>query len=224
MDALIFDFDGVLVDSEPIHYEGFRRILASRGMVLTEKDYYGKYLGFDDHDAIAAACRDLGCPAGEKQIAAMEAEKSVYLRRILSESAEPMPGAPELIEAATEAGVPLAVCSGALREEVELTLRVFGVIDRFGAIVGAKDVADGKPHPEGYLKACKQLAGRAGRTIHAASCLVVEDSPVGIQAGKAAGMKVLAVTNSYPAEELTEADRIVDSLVGILLDSLSEMF
>ena len=223
MDALIFDFDGVVVDSEPIHLAGFQRVLEGIGIAMTEEEYYRLYLGYDDRDCLRVASRNAGRELDEQAIARLTAEKTALVQRMLAESIQPLPGAVELIRSATEAGVPLAICSGALREEIELASQTIGVLDYFRAIVPAEDVSQGKPNPEGYLKARGQLADLTGQDIRASRCVVVEDSPAGIEAAKAAGMNVLAVTNSYGPEQLTAADRIVDSLLDVTCRSLEEM-
>ena len=214
MDALIFDFDGVVVDSEPVHLQCFQRVLETVGLTLTERDYYQKYLGYDDHDCLLVAARDAGIELAEGKIDELTAAKTQLVQRAFAESIRPLPGAVDLIRAAAAAGVPLAVCSGALRDEIDLASRTIGVRECFRIIVAARDVARGKPDPEGYLLARSRLADATGQAIRAARCVVVEDSPAGIDAAKAAGMKVLAVTNSYAAEHLAAADRIVDSLTA----------
>ena len=218
--AAIFDFDGVVVDSEPIHLACFRQVLARRGIELATEDYYGKYLGFDDHDCFAAVLADNGREADEAEIAAMTAEKTALVKRAIAESIQPLPGAVELMRAVRAAGAGLAICSGALREEIELAARTVGVLELVDVLVAAKDVAKGKPDPEGYLLTLKLLREKLARPIDPARTWVIEDAPAGIAAARAAGCKVLAVTNSYPPRALAQADRIVDSLTEVDLSDL----
>jgi beta-phosphoglucomutase len=218
MDAIIFDFDGVLVDSEPIHFACFAAVLAKRGIQLTREDYYAKYLGFDDHDCLHAVCARNGLNPGEADIAAMTAQKTLLVKQALGESTRAQPGAVELISAAAAAGVPLAICSGALREEIELASKSIGILQYFSSIVSAKDVAHGKPDPRGYKMAIRQLA--ATRPLQPDKCVAIEDAPAGIEAALAAGMKVLAVTTSYPPESLTGAHKVVASLVDVNISVL----
>lgn len=222
MDALIFDFDGVIVDSEPIHLQCFQKVLRTVGVSLTVEDYYGKYLGFDDHDCFVAVMRNNSVPYTEPQIAGMIDAKTRLVRRVYAESLQPLPGAVELVRAAADGRVPLAVCSGALREEIEQAAKAVGVLELFGVIIDARDVARGKPDPEGYKMALAKLRRTTGRDLNPARCVVIEDSPAGIDAAKAAGMKVLAVTNSYPADALARADRVVESLAQIDLAIVEE--
>ena len=223
MDALIFDFDGVVIDSEPIHLEGFRRVLDTVGVSLSRDDYYEKYLGSDDHDCLMEALRAAGRDCSEELIASLVAKKTRFIQETFAGAIQPQPGAAELIRAAADAGIPLAVCSGALRREIVLAARSIGVLDCFGVIVAAEDVDHGKPDPEGYVKTLSQLSDLLATPLEASRTIVIEDSPAGIQAGKGAGMKVLAVTASYPAESLREADRVVDCLTQVDVVDLGRM-
>ena len=224
MDALIFDFDGVVVDSEPIHLMGFRQVLESVGLRMTDEEYYEKYLGYDDHDCILIAGRDQGREFDESEIAELTGVKTRLVQRAFAESIQPLGGAVELIAAAAAAGLPLGVCSGALREEIELASRTVGVWEYFLRIVPAEDVDHGKPHPQGYRLALERLREATGRALRAEKTLAVEDSPAGIDAAKAAGMKVLAVATSYDAANLQQADRIVTRLTEVDLTQLRAMF
>ncbi len=223
MDAVIFDFDGVVVDSEPVHFAGFRDVLAAIGLELTEQAYYEKYLGYDDHDCLLIAAGDMGVELSETQVAELSAIKTELIQQTFRQSIEALPGAIALIRAIHDASVPLAICSGALRDEIVLASQTIGVLDCFGAIVAAEDVDRGKPDPEGYLAAREELAQAVGKDLRPQRCLVVEDSPAGIEAGKAAGMKVLGVATSYDAHHLAAADRAVNSLADVTLAELEEL-
>ncbi len=220
-DVMIFDFDGVVVDSEPVHLECFRAVLEKRRIELTTEDYYEKYLGFDDHDCFAAVLTNNGRTVDEGEIAAMTDEKTALVQKVFSESIRPLPGAAELMRATDAAGLPLAICSGALREEIVLAAETVGVLDLVDVLVAARDVTHGKPHPEGFLLAMKLLGEMRGRGVDAGRSWAVEDSPAGIAAAKAAGCRVLAVTNSYERGELTAADVIVESLADVSLEDLT---
>ena len=224
MDALIFDFDGVVVDSEPIHLMGFRAVLESVGLKMTDDEYYQKYLGCDDHDCILIAGRDQGREFDEAAIADLTAVKTRLVQRAIAESIQPLPGAVDLITAAARADVPLAVCSGALRAEIELAARTIGILDHFLLLVPAEDVDQGKPHPQGYELALDRLRTATGQPLRADRTLAIEDSPAGISAAKSAGMRVLAVTTSYGPAELQQADRIVTRLTEVDLSQLRAMF
>ncbi len=219
-DALLFDFDGVVIDSEPIHLACFRAVLAERGIPLTDEDYYARYVGFDDHDCFEAVFRDNGREAGADEIATMTAEKTRQVQAALGGSIEALPGTIELMRAAREARVPAAICSGALREEIELAGRTVGATALVDVLVAAMDVTHGKPDPEGYLLAMKLLGEVHGRAIDPARTWVFEDTPPGIAAGKAAGCKVVGIMSSYTREDLAAADLVVESLAEVNLNDL----
>ncbi|MCJ7544687.1 MAG: HAD family phosphatase [Phycisphaerae bacterium] len=222
MDALVLDFDGVVVDSEPVHLACFQRVLAEEGIVLAADDYYAKYLGYDDRDCFLAVARDQG-RALRRPLEALIAAKTALVQQALSESVQPLPGAVELIRSAKAAGVPVAVCSGALRKEIELASAAVGVLGCFTAIVSAEDVSAGKPDPQGFRLVLERLAAACGRPIRPQRCVAVEDSPAGITAARGAGMKVLAVTNSYPPQRLQDAQRVVASLADVDLAELDAL-
>jgi beta-phosphoglucomutase len=221
--AIIFDFDGVVVDSEPIHLWGFQQVLSDLGVELSENDYYGKYLGFDDHDCLAAALTAGGMRYSETLLKELTARKTELIQQAYGESVRPLPGAAGLICGAAAEGVALGVCSGALRKEIELASRTVGVWDHFDAVVAAEDVSKGKPDPEGYALTLRRLGEALGRSIEPARCVVVEDSPAGIEAARRAGLRVLAVTNSYPRDALASADRAVGSLEEVSLADLAAL-
>ncbi len=224
MDALIFDFDGVVIDSEPIHLDCFRRTLRRFDVRLSDREYYREYIGFDDHDCFAAVLDANGVPYTEQLLAELTEEKSAMIRRAYAESIEALPGAVELIRRLASAGLPLGLCSGALRAEIELAARTIGVLECFDVIISADDVSRGKPDPEGYRRTLDELSVAAGRTLDPARCLVFEDAPAGLRAARAVGMKTVAVVGSYPHDALTEADRVVGSLTEVdtgLLETLT---
>jgi len=223
LDAMIYDFDGVVVDSEPVHLMCFREALSPLGVELTVEDYYSKYLGFDDHDCFAAALQDHGVAFSEELIAELTAQKTVLVKQAFARSIQPLPGAVELIRCAFNAGIPLGMCSGALREEIHIAARTLGILESFAAIVTAEDVRRSKPDPEGYVLALRKLSEATGRPLVGDRTVVVEDTAAGVESAKAAGMRVLAVTNSCPAGTLARADRIVDSLTEIGLEELRAM-
>lgn len=242
LQAIIFDFNGVIVDDEPLHLELIRCVLAEEGVAMTDEDYHDKYLGFDDRGCFVAALTD----TGREQLATTNfindliARKAALYLRAIDERCLLFPGAVELVQRLA-ARLPLAIASGALRQEIELVLSRGGIRDCFHAIIAAEDVSECKPHPEGYVKALAALNAHQrpngqnsrdgqdsqdsqNRLIQPSECLVIEDSLAGIEAARRAGMRCLAVTNSYRADELKEADWIVTSLTECNLEQLSASF
>jgi len=222
--AIIFDFNGVLVDDEPVHLKLFQRVLREEGISLTARDYYARYLGMDDRGCFKAAYQEHGRKLDNAFLAELIRRKARYYREAIEEGILFFPGVKELIPTLSSR-FPLAVASGALRTEIETILHALGLKKYFRAIVSAEDVSEGKPNPEIFIKALGLLNKRnsTGRPILASECLVVEDSKEGILGARRAGMKCLAVTNSHPAEELGEADAVVKSLEEVTVDFLEQL-
>ncbi|MDE3036062.1 MAG: HAD family phosphatase [Nitrospirota bacterium] len=222
MRAIIFDFDGVVADNEPIHYAMFHQVLGEIGLPFTEADYYAKYLGFDDKGCFAAVLAAQGRPAPPELIHDLIDRKARAYLAYIRDHLVIFPGVRELVrEAATRHR--LAIASGALRHEIEFILEQAGIRKEFEHITSAEDVQQGKPSPEGYLHALAALNRRtpAGQNpLAPADCLVIEDSIPGIQAAHAAGMKVLAVANTHHVQDLREADAITHSLADVNLTEL----
>jgi beta-phosphoglucomutase len=214
--AIIFDFNGVIVDDEPLHLELFRKVLQEEGIFLTDEDYHEKYLGFDDRGCFTAVlCDNARTPdaADDLFIQELIERKAEYYRQAIQERMLLFPGVVDLVRRSAEV-YPLAIASGALRGEIEFVLERGEIRNCFQVIVAAEDVSECKPDPEGYLKALELLNQTRKTEILPHECLVIEDSIAGIEAAKAAGMRCVAVTNSYRADELKAADAIVTSLVG----------
>src|SRR5437667_4274379 len=220
--ALIFDFDGLTAATDPLHLAAFQRALAAAGTALTRASYYARYLGFDDRAAVVEALREAGRPAPPERVRALMAAKADAFLRLVRAGAPLFPGVPAFVREAA-ARVPLAVASGALRHEIELILAQAGLADLFAAIVSAEDVRAGKPSPESFLRALERLRGRLP-DLAPRDCLVVEDSQPGVERARRAGMRCLAVTNSYPAEALGGADLVVSSLEEAGWDRLASLF
>jgi HAD superfamily hydrolase (TIGR01509 family) len=221
MRAVIFDFDGVLVDSERLHFRAQRDALLSEGIAIEEDEYFQHYLAYDDRGALRTALERHGQTANRAQVEELARRKARIFATLLPQVPF-FPGVRELVRALA-AEVPLAVASGARRPEIEAILSAGGLRDAFAAIVGADDVRNTKPHPEPYLAAMNHLSSLAPR-LSPADCLVFEDSVPGIVSALAAGMKVVAITNSYSADKLGAAHRVVDSLEGLTPAGLKALF
>jgi beta-phosphoglucomutase len=221
MRAVLFDFDGVLVDSEPLHFRSMRQALLGEGFTIDEEEYWRHLLAHDDRGAIRIALERHGIPFDGTRIEDVTRRKAKAFEDLLADVPF-FPGVKDLVRA-LQREVPLAIASGARRVEIEDILKLGGLRDAFEAVVGIDDVRQGKPSPEPYLTAMGRLAARAPG-LEPGQCLVIEDSTTGIAAGLAAGMKVLAVTNSYPAAKLAAAHRVVPSLAGLDAAGLRQLF
>jgi HAD superfamily hydrolase (TIGR01509 family) len=214
IEAVLFDFDGVIADSERLHLAGFRLALDAHDISLTEADYFARYLGFDDRDGFRAILADNDRDVSDALLKELMQKKADAFRKLVAERVDVFAGVRELLEELRDGPrpLPLAIGSGALSSEIRLILQVTGLGPFFDAIVGADDVARSKPDPETYRRACALLAV-ANPRVAISQCLVIEDSPAGLVAGGNAGAKTLAVANSYAREELEPlADRVVSSM------------
>jgi len=221
MRAAVFDFDGVLVDSEPLHFRALRDTLRTEGIEIVEEEYWGRYLAHDDRGALRLALEHHGERADPLRLDRLAALKVDRFGELLPE-VPVFPGAAALVRSLA-AEVPLAIASGARHEEVEAILGGVGLRDAFVAIVGAEDAARTKPDPAPYLEAARRLDA-AAPGLAAAECAAVEDSLPGIASALAAGMRVVGVAHSYPADRLRAAHRVVESLVGLGAADLRRLF
>ncbi len=204
--GVIFDFDGVLIDSEPLHVRAFQEVLAAYGRTLTEQEYYASYIVYSDREVLERLL-----PGGEVLEAALAAKERRYLE--LMQTGIPTFRDGLALLSRTD-GWRVGLATGSLRPEVERVLRSLGIRERFGAVVTREDCRNGKPDPEPFLLAAWGLGLAPGR------CVVIEDTPGGVQAAKAAGMVCVAVTHSCPRESLHGADLVVDDLASVQLAAI----
>lgn len=220
--AVIFDFNGVIVDDEPLQLELFRRVLGEEGISITEEEYMARYLGYDNFKCFRTALTDAGREqqaADLAQVVALIARKTDYYLKAIEERFLLFPGVVELARRLA-ANYPMGIVSGAERKEIEHVLLRAGIRDCFQTIITSADLKSGKPDPEGYNKALATLNAIGNSQVQPNESLVIEDSVAGVEAAKRAGMWCLAVTNSYKAEALAKADWIVSSLVDCDPDKL----
>lgn len=203
--AIVFDFDGVLADSEPLHLRAYQEAFSRYGVTLESSEYYTRYLGFDDESAVRAMARDHGLELNDRRLREVLDAKTTIFDRMLGRGDVLYPGAVECVARLAPA-FPLGIASGALRHEIEAILRGNGLDHHFRFIVAAGDTVASKPAADPYRRAA-EMHGR-----DASACVAIEDSRWGIESAKAAGMKCVAITNTYPANELAAADAVIGSL------------
>lgn len=201
-EAVIFDMDGVIVDSEPLHERAFREVFAQMGYGedrhgIEFTQYYGKSDRALWSDFIA-----LHRPA--QSLDELMAWKQRHFVGILREHQPIFPPIPDLV-AGLAARVPLALASGSNHPVIDEVLAMRGLRQYFSAVVSVQDVSRPKPFPDVFLRAAELLGVAPGR------CIVIEDSAAGVQAAREAGMQVIAITNSLPAAKLAQAHRVVGS-------------
>lgn len=210
--AVLLDFDGVIVNSEPLHFYAFHQILKAEGIELSEEEYYRELIGFDDRGALRHLFEDRKIPLEPKKLLHLMTRKSeVVMELIEDRKYHSLPGVEEFVRGLWR-HYPLGICSGALREEIEAMLEGVALRDCFGVIVAAQDVTVGKPDPQGYFLCAKLMSRNLKAPLKPSDCLVVEDAPSVIKAAKAAGFPTLGVATSHALERLAIADWKVSTL------------
>jgi beta-phosphoglucomutase len=221
--AIVFDFDGVIANSEPLHFRAFRDALAGFSIELSEDDYYARYLGYDDLGAFRAIARDRARTLSAHDLDRLMADKASRMEALEAVDSVLFPGAAEAIRRAA-AAVPIAIASGALGAEIRRVLDGADLTRYFAAIVAAEDTPASKPSPDPYQRAVALLSSAMGEPgLPPADCVAVEDSRWGIASARAAGLRTVGVTSSYGAEELSEADVVIGSLADLDLASLQRL-
>jgi beta-phosphoglucomutase len=214
--AVIFDCDGVLVDSEPLHYQAFQEVLRPLGLGHDYEQYLERYIGFDDRDAFLEVFREARRPLDASLLDDLMRSKSIALQSLTSKGITGFPGTVRLVRELADHKIPLAVASGALRHEVKGFIDALGLGENFSVIVAANDVNKSKPDPETYTKTIERLKEDLGlREIPPQCCIAIEDTPAGIKSAKEAGLFVVGVANSYPKDQLGEAHFVVESLTEL---------
>jgi len=221
--AVIFDFDGVITDSEVLHLRAFNKSLIPYGVEISTKDYYTNYLGFSDFDCYKILVDKGLLKIDERQIGDIIKKKSKIFEELTRTEGRTIEGVQELLQMLEDNNIPMAICSGSLLVEIEAMLEESRLRHYFDEIVSAEQVRKGKPHPEGFLLSLKKLNKKYQPLIAAGECIVIEDSHWGLKAGKAAGMHTVAVTNSYDAEQLTIAEKIVGHLNDLTIDEMHKL-
>jgi beta-phosphoglucomutase len=209
--AVIFDFNGTISDDEPVLDRLFCAMASDLGVPLTSADYFRDLAGLSDVEIVRRIVARSGAAGAD--VDALLREKIARYKRIVSEQPTIDAASAAFVRAVADR-VPVAIASGAVREEVEHVLRLAGLLDLFTAVVTVDDVTRGKPDPEGYLLALDGLPGE----IAASDVLVFEDADAGVQAAKAAGMRCAALrTPAYTAGADIELDRLDPADVDALL-------
>ena len=199
--AVIFDLDGIIVDSESLHVDAWNVLFAHHGIAVTDEETdHG--IGMLDADWIRYLFARRGEPVDPEWW--QEAKREVYAG-ILKRNVRPFPGVAALVRRLS-GEFRLAVASSSWRENIETVLAAMGLAACFAVLTGKQDVERHKPHPQAYLRTAAALG------VAPEACAVIEDSVLGVRAARAAGMRCIAVTNSLPAERLAEADLVVGSL------------
>ena len=217
-DAVLLDFDGVIVDSEPMHEAGLRAGFARLGMTLTPELNATSLVGFADRDTYRAVCALHGRTPSDEEFAAVSRDKWIFAQEAMARGEVPeYKGTLRLIEEVARAGIPLAICSGARRHEILAVVERLGFARSLSFIISADDVARCKPDPEPYATAVARLGARPDR------CITVEDTDKGVASAKAAGIRAVAVGHTLPRERLLHADHFLPHADGLSLALLMDV-
>jgi HAD superfamily hydrolase (TIGR01509 family) len=222
LQAVIFDFDGVIANSEPLHLLAYQQLLAEQAIELTPADYYAKYLGYDDKGVFEALSHDRCLNWSDADVDALIDHKGKRMQDILRSGGVLFPGAIDFIREAA-ASVPIAVASGAQHHEIVEILEGAGLHDAFSAIVASGDTPESKPSPAPYRLALERLRAASGLNLDARRSVAIEDSHWGLESAKGAGLRLVGVTNTYPAHELVSAELVVDGLHALTLAALDRL-
>lgn len=228
MKAIVFDFDGVIVNTEQWHYESLVAVTRTFGVDFDYEAYLRDYVSFDDRDCFRFALRqgNSDVVAAAARIDDLIARKDRAFSELIRQGVEPVPGVVPIIEAAAAAGVPMAIASGALGHEIMQLLDMLNLGKHFETVVSADMVERSKPDPESFAAAARRLATlHESLNLKPADCLAIEDTPGGLQSARAAGLRTLAVCTTFSADKLTgHADRVVAGFEKVSFAQLQDWF
>ncbi len=211
--AVIWDMDGVIADTAPYHFKAWQKVFQKIDVNFTEDDF--KHMFGQRNDTIIRNTLGQGTPQSE--IDFIVAEKESDFRHRVRQRIRPLPGAINLLKSLTKHGFKVALASSAPVENIQLIATGLGIADCFQTIITGRDVAEGKPSPQGFLLAAQRLGVKPN------NCIVIEDAIAGVAAAKRAGMHCLAVTNTHPRKNLSGADLIVDTLEAVSVNDLKRL-
>jgi beta-phosphoglucomutase-like phosphatase (HAD superfamily) len=223
--AVVVDVDGVLADTERLHFGAYDELFRGTELQFTIDDYFTRYLGYDDRDLLRALAADRGVEMSDEKAMDVIAHKTEIYEDLVSRTDVMMAGAKECVRRLA-AVLPVAIASAALRDEIEMILERAGIRTSFHAIVAAGDTARSKPAPDPYDRAVEllELNGSVPPDC-SVGCIAIEDSRWGLVSAREAGLKAIGITNTYPADDLRpDADAVITSLDEVSLEFLESLF
>jgi beta-phosphoglucomutase len=222
LEGVVFDFDGVIANSEPLHLRVYQILLGQEGLPFSASEYYERYLGIDDLGVFDALARDRGLDIGGDRVAELLARKSEIFLRLARDGQVLFDGAVACVTKVA-AAVPVAIASGALRHEIEQILDAAGLRPHVPVIVAAGETPMGKPAPDPYTAAVEQMSRHSGRHLDPSRVVAIEDSRTGLRSARAAGLRTVGLATSYPAGALIEAERVLADISYVTLDVLEAL-
>lgn len=223
LQAVVFDFDGVLANSEPLHLRAYQSVLSRHGVGLSAQEYYERYVGFDDETVFRELAQDRGLDVDEAWVGRLLAEKTATLQDLLAAGSPLFPGASACVRALASR-VPVAVCSGAMRHEIVQVLETGGLLDLFTALVAAGDTPRGKPAPDPYLRAVELMEASAGTVIEPSQVVAIEDTLQGLASARGAGLRTIALTTTFRAEVLESATLVLPDISAVTYDRIQALW
>ena len=217
MTAIVFDFDGVLADSEPLHLRVYQQLLEPHGIHLDQATYSERYLGYDDEGVFQQIAEDYKLLLGDEEIEMLIEEKAQRFEKLVSSGDVLYPAAAACVRR-LGAAWPLGIASGALRAEIELMLARRRAARRFQV-----HRLLGRHRARPSRRRIRTCARRSCTACRPRACVAIEDSHWGLESARAAGMRTIAITHTYPRATLTDADTIVDSLDELTVDFVEKL-
>ena len=211
--VVIWDMDGVIVDTAPYHFSAWQEAFRRKGTKYTEEDFRRNFGRRND----AIIRNILGDGISQSELDTISEEKERDFRKKARQNIKPLPGATELMKLLIEHGFKMALASSAPHENIKLQTEGLGISNWFQSIISGEDVTEGKPSPQSFLLAAQRLGAEPK------NCVVIEDAMVGVTAAKRAGIRCLAVTNTNPERSLMEADLVVDTLEAVAVSDLEKL-
>ena len=221
--AVIFDFDGVISDSEPCHFAAYNKVLIDFGIQISKQEYYAEYLGFTDYELFETVKKKYKTDFKGASIEQLVERKAKFFQELIGQADHLINGVAELIGKLKKNNIKVAINSGATAADIKIMLEGSAIENSFDVIVSADDVVKGKPEPEGYLLTLEKLNAILDSPVSAEQCVAIEDSRWGIVSAKKAGIHVIAVTNSYSAKELKDAEMIINSVRRIKISDMQKL-
>lgn len=216
IEAVIFDMDGVIMDSEPIHYKIEKAILKNNFNEPFEFEDHARFVGQTTQDLWRTICKERNLSQGFEILSLLD--NADYMQELKTGVIQPIPGVVRLIENLYEANIPMIVASSAIRENIEVVLDRFGITKYFQGYVSGQDIERTKPNPDIFLKAADNL------NVAPKNCLVIEDAKHGIEAAKAAGTFCVGYRNLNSGDQdLSKADMVVDEIDMVNLNEINQL-